>query len=53
MCVRLAAEYGFHISNPELEERIQQERQRIRQERVLATKSVQLQQVEADGPGMD
>jgi hypothetical protein len=52
MCVRLAAEHGFRISNPELAERIQQERQRIRKERVLATTSVQLQQVEADGPGM-
>ncbi|WP_434717208.1 relaxase/mobilization nuclease domain-containing protein (plasmid) [Paraburkholderia sp. A2RO-4L] len=52
MCVRLAAEHGFRISNPELAERIQQERQRIRKERVLATTSVQREQVEADGPGM-
>ncbi|WP_321947199.1 TraI/MobA(P) family conjugative relaxase [Paraburkholderia sp. J10-1] len=51
MCVRLAAEHGFRVSNPELAERIRQERLWIRRERVLETTSVQLQQVEADGPG--
>lgn len=46
MCIKLAAEHGFKISNPELQERIQQERQRILQERVQAMKSEQLKQFE-------
>lgn len=33
MCVKLAAEHGFKITNPELQKSIQQERQRIQQER--------------------
>lgn len=36
MCVKLAAEHGFRISNPELQERIEQERQRLHQERAQA-----------------
>lgn len=36
LCVKLAAEYGFKISNPELQAGIENERQRILQERVQA-----------------
>jgi hypothetical protein len=46
MCAKLAAEHGFKITNPELQERIQQERQRIQQERAQAMKSEQLKQFE-------
>jgi hypothetical protein len=46
MCVRLAAEHGFRIINPELQEQIQQERQRIQQERAQAMKGEQLRQFE-------
>ena len=46
MCVKLAAEHGFKITNPELQESIQQERQRIQQERAQAMKSEQLKQFE-------
>lgn len=46
MCAKLAAEQGFKITNPELQESIQQERQRIRQERAQAMKSEQLKQFE-------
>ncbi|WP_341649901.1 DNA-primase RepB domain-containing protein [Thauera humireducens] len=46
MCGKLAAEHGFKITNPELQESIQQERQRIQQERVQAMKSEQLKQFE-------
>ena len=46
MCVRLAAEHGFNISNPELQDGIQKERQRIQQDRVDAMKSEQLRQFE-------
>lgn len=52
MCARLAAEQGFRISNPELLERIQQERQRLRQERMPARASAQLRKTEPDGLGM-
>lgn len=53
MCVSLAAEHGFRISNPELKEGIHQERQRIQHERALAMKPELLQPFEADeGPGM-
>lgn len=54
MCVRLAAEHGFRISNPELKESILQERQRIQHERAPAMKpEPPLPQFEADdGPGM-
>ena len=52
MCVKLAAEHGFRISNPELKESIQQERQRIRHERAPAMKPEPLQQFADDGPGM-
>lgn len=53
MCVRLAAEHGFRISNPELKERIQQERQRIQLQRAPAMKPEPLPQFEVDdGPGM-
>ncbi len=46
MCVKLAAQHGFKIENPELQERIQQERQRMQQERAQAMKSEQLKQFE-------
>lgn len=46
MCAKLAAEHGFKIMNPELQESIQQERQRIQQERAQAMKSEQLKQFE-------
>lgn len=46
MCAKLAAEHGFKISNPELQERIQLERQRIQQERAQAMKSEQFKQFE-------
>jgi len=46
MCAKLAAEHGFQITNPELQERIQQERQRIQQARAQAMKSEQLKQFE-------
>ncbi|PZQ93082.1 MAG: mobilization protein [Aeromonas media] len=46
MCAKLAAEHGFKITNPELQERIQQELQRIQQERAQAMKSEQLKQFE-------
>ena len=36
MCVQLAAEHGFKITNPELQENIKIERQRIQQERKAA-----------------
>jgi len=46
MCVRLAAEHGFKITNPELQESLQQERQRIQEERAQAMKLEQLRQFE-------
>ena len=46
MCARLAAQHGFKIDNPELQESIQQERQRMQQERAQAMKSEQLKQFE-------
>ena len=48
MCISLAAEHGFRISNPELKESIQQERRRIRHERPPAMKPESLQQFETD-----
>jgi hypothetical protein len=42
MCVKLAAEHGFKISNPELQQRIADERDQIAQERAQAMKSEQL-----------
>ena len=55
MCVKLAAEYGFRISNPELQESIRQERQRIQDARAQAMKSEQLKQFETyhDAVGAD
>jgi hypothetical protein len=55
MCTKLAAEHGFKITNPELQESIQQERQRIQQERAQAMKSEQLKQFEkyADAVGAE
>jgi hypothetical protein len=47
MCVKLAAEYGFKITNPELQESIQEERQRIQQAKAEAMKSEQLKQFTA------
>lgn len=46
MCAKLAAEHGFRITNPELQESIRQERQRIQQERAQAMKPEQLKQFE-------
>jgi hypothetical protein len=46
MCAKLAAEHGFKISNPELQESIKQEWQRMQHERVRAMKSEQLKQFE-------
>lgn len=46
MCVRLAAEHGFKIKNPELQEALAQERQRVKMERAEAMKSEQLKQFE-------
>ena len=46
MCVKLAAEYGFRISNPELQESMRHERQRIHEAREQAMKSQQLKQFE-------
>ena len=46
MCAKLAAEHGFKITNPELQESIQQERQRIQQERAQAMKSEHIKQFE-------
>ena len=45
--VRLAAERGFRVTNPELQERIQQERQRLQQERAEAMKTEPVKQFEA------
>ncbi|MBJ7262228.1 MAG: hypothetical protein JHC61_00105 [Burkholderiaceae bacterium] len=39
LCVELAAEHGFKITNPELQESIQQKRQAIRESRAQAVKS--------------
>ncbi|MBU2820306.1 relaxase/mobilization nuclease domain-containing protein [Acidithiobacillus caldus] len=46
LCVKLAAEHGFQITNPELQEVIRQERQRMRQERAQAMKSEQIKPFE-------
>lgn len=55
MCAKLAAEHGFKITNPELQESIKQERQRIQNERAQAMKSEQLKQFEryADAVGAE
>jgi hypothetical protein len=55
MCVKLAAEHGFKITNPELQEGIQEERQWIQRERAQAMKSEQLKQFEryADAVGAE
>lgn len=45
-CVRLAAEHGFRITNPELQKAIQIERTRLQDERAQAMKAPQLQQFE-------
>ncbi|MFL9903334.1 DNA-primase RepB domain-containing protein [Paraburkholderia fungorum] len=47
MCVALAAEHGFKISNPELQEGIQRERERMKQERTQAMKPEQLKAFDA------
>ena len=46
LCVKLAAEHGFKITNPDLQDGIRQERQRIEQARGEARKSEQLKQFE-------
>lgn len=55
MCVKLAAEHGFKISNPALQESIQQARQQIQQDRAQAMKSEPLKQFEkyADAVGAE
>lgn len=45
-CVELAAEYGFKIINPDLQESIGQERQRLQQDRAEAIKSVEVKEFE-------
>ena len=45
--VRLAAEQGFRVTNPELQEHIQQERQRLQRERAEAMKTESVKQFEA------
>jgi len=52
MCVQLAVEHGFRISNPELEESIQRERLRIRQQMAPAMKPKLRRQVDLDRPAM-
>jgi hypothetical protein len=44
VCVRLAAEHGFKILNPELQQGLQAERQRLQQEREEAMQAPQLEQ---------
>lgn len=46
MCVRLVAEHGFKINNPELQQSIAAERDKIAQERAQAMKSEQLRDFE-------
>ena len=46
ICVELAAEYGFKIRNPALQESIQKEQQRRQEEKVRAMESDQLKQFE-------
>ena len=46
LCVRLAAEHGIKITNPDLQEQIAREQQRRQQERMQAMKSEQLKQFE-------
>lgn len=52
MCVQLAVEHGFRISNPELDESIQQERQRTRQQAAPAMRLEPRQEMELDRPGV-
>ncbi len=42
-CAELAAEYGFKINNPELQDSIKQEWQRLQRDRAEALKSVEVQ----------
>lgn len=51
MCVQLAVEHGFRISNPELEESIQRKRQRIQQQAAPAVKPEPRRQTEEPGMG--
>ena len=51
MCAKLAAEHGFRIANPELQESIRQERTRIQQEKAQAIKSEPLKQFEQYAEG--
>lgn len=46
LCVKLAAEHGFRIANPDLQDSIRQERQVIEQARTEARKSEQFKQFE-------
>lgn len=46
LCAKLAAEYGFKIVNPELQEAIERERARIQHEKAEAMKAEQLKQFE-------
>lgn len=54
LCARLAAEYSFKISNPELQPAIQAERQRLQQERMAARPQAQRQpkQIMRGGPAL-
>ena len=46
LCVRLAAEHGIRVANPELQEQVKQEQQRRQQERMQAMKSEHLKAFE-------
>ena len=46
LCATLAAQHGFKITNPELQEDIERERQQTQRERAQAMKSEQLKQFE-------
>jgi RepB DNA-primase from phage plasmid/Relaxase/Mobilisation nuclease domain/Large polyvalent protein-associated domain 7 len=46
LCVKLAAEHGFKLENPELQTGIEQEKSRIQQEKTEGMKSEQLRQFE-------
>jgi len=46
LCAKLAAEHGFNIANPELQDSIKRERERLQKERAEAMKSEPLKQFE-------
>jgi hypothetical protein len=53
MCVRLAAEHGLKIINPDLQDRIIQERDRIAEERAAAMKLQELKDFESYHAAVD